>query len=135
MVEWSEAAEAKLLAECDVGLMPLPDNDFTGGKCGLKLIQSGSGLPVVGSAVGANCDIISEGYDGYLVNEPQGWSAALERLVVNEVLRRDLGRRGVEKVKQKYSLRSGFQSWMTVLGARPQGGVSSLRPNATAVGS
>ncbi|MFZ1133867.1 MAG: glycosyltransferase family 4 protein [Candidatus Korobacteraceae bacterium] len=136
VVEWSEAAEAKLLAECDVGLMPLPDNDFTRGKCGLKLIQyMAAGLPVVGSAVGANCDIISEGYDGYLVNEPQGWSAALERLVVNEVLRRDLGRRGVEKVKQKYSLRSGFQSWMTVLGARPQGGVSSLRPNATAVGS
>jgi glycosyltransferase involved in cell wall biosynthesis len=124
VVEWSEATEAKLLAECDVGLMPLPSNDFTRGKCGLKLIQyMAAGLPVVASAVGANCDIISEGRDGYLVSEPREWSAALERLIGGEELRRVLGRNGAEKVKQKYSLQSGFESWMTVLGTKSQGEV------------
>src|SRR5271165_4161793 len=118
VVEWSEAYESKLLAECDVGLMPLPDNDFTRGKCGLKLIQyMAAGLPVVGSPVGANRAIISEGEDGYLAEELKDWHAGLERLITSEDLRREFGRKGATKARQKYSLEHGFEAWMNLIKA------------------
>lgn len=116
VVEWSDTTEAQLLAECDVGLMPLPDNDFTRGKCGLKLIQyMAAGLPVVASPVGANCDVVSEGRDGYLASDLQQWFAALERLIEREDLRCDLGRSGLAKARQHYSLAAGFEKWISII--------------------
>jgi glycosyltransferase involved in cell wall biosynthesis len=116
VVPWSEAGEARLLAECDIGLMPIADNRFTRGKCGLKIIQyMASGLPVVASPVGANCDILSEGADGYFARPPQQWFGSLERLIVSPSLRRQLGRHGRAKALHQYSLQAGFQAWMQLL--------------------
>ena len=136
VVEWSEANEAKLLAECDVGLMPLPDNEFTRGKCGLKLIQyMAAGLPVVGSPVGANRDIISEGKDGLFAGEPHQWSTSLELLIGREDLRREFGCSGVEKVARLYSLQRGFDDWMSILEPLRRGHFGNDRTAVTAAGS
>ena len=116
VVPWSEETEAELLAACDIGVMPLHDDDFTRGKCGLKLIQyMAAGLPVVASPVGANCDIVSDGRDGFLADSPQQWVNALERLILSPDLRRDFARNGVAKVADRYSLQSGFEAWMRIL--------------------
>jgi glycosyltransferase involved in cell wall biosynthesis len=116
VVPWSEDGEARLLTECDIGLMPIADNRFTRGKCGLKIIQyMASGLPVVASPVGANCDIVSEGTDGYFARRPQQWFSSLERLIASPSLRRKLGRHGRAKVIHQYSLQAGFQAWMQLL--------------------
>jgi len=136
VVEWSEAKEANLLSECDIGLMPLSDNDFTRGKCGLKLIQyMAAGLPVVGSPVGANCEIISEGEDGYLAGQPQEWDAALERLITSENLRRDFGRNGAAKVRQRYSLAKGFDAWIELVEPTRPWDTKPLKNAGTEVGS
>jgi glycosyltransferase involved in cell wall biosynthesis len=116
VVEWSEADEARLLAECDIGIMPLPDTEFTRAKCGLKLIQCmAAGLPVVGSPVGANCDIVGHGEQGYLAAGPQEWFEALERLILSSELRRELGRNAAAKAARCYSLEQGFAAWMRIL--------------------
>jgi glycosyltransferase involved in cell wall biosynthesis len=116
VLPWTEASEARLLAECDIGIMPLPDTEFTRGKCGLKLIQCmAAGLPVVASPVGANRDIIGEGHDGFLADAPDEWFQALERLIVSETLRRELGRNGVVKARERYSLEQGFSAWMRII--------------------
>lgn len=116
VVAWSESSEARLLAECDIGLMPLPDNEFTRGKCGLKLIQAmAAGLPVVGSPVGANCEIVGEGREGYLAASPQRWFEALEQLIVSPWLRRELGRNAAAKVRQHYSLQQGAEAWLRII--------------------
>src|SRR5208283_4737563 len=72
--EWSEELETDLLSECDIGIMPLPDTEFTRGKCGLKLIQyMASGLPVVASPIGANREIVTHGHNGFLASSPTEW--------------------------------------------------------------
>jgi len=116
VVPWSEASEARLLAECDIGLMPLPDTEFTRGKCGLKLIQCmAAGLPVVGSPVGANCEIVHEGREGYLAASPRQWFEALEQLIVSPRLRREMGQNASRKVRQNYSLQQGAAAWLRII--------------------
>ena len=73
--DWSEENELKELAEFDVGIMPLPDDPWTRGKCGFKLIQyMASGLPTIASPVGVNTELVKHGETGYLASTwaPQG---------------------------------------------------------------
>ena len=136
VLPWSEATEAQSLAECDIGLMPLPEDDFTRGKCGLKLIQyMAAGLPVVASPVGANCDIVGEGQDGYFADGSEQWFTALERLIVSADLRRQFGGNGAAKVARQYSLEAGFEAWMRVIDPRDQGESTDPTKAVATVGS
>jgi glycosyltransferase involved in cell wall biosynthesis len=89
-----------------VGIMPLPDDPWSRGKCGYKLIQyMACGLPVVASPVGANLDIVEHGVNGFLASTPQEWLAALRELEANPALRKTMGEAGRRKVEAEYSLR------------------------------
>jgi glycosyltransferase involved in cell wall biosynthesis len=113
---WSQQTEAELLAESDIGIMPLPDTPFTRGKCGLKLIQyMAAHLPVVASPVGANCEIVADGENGFLANGNEDWFAKLSVLIENPELRRKFGATGRKRVAQDYSLESSFAKWTDIL--------------------
>jgi glycosyltransferase involved in cell wall biosynthesis len=114
---WCEETETELLADCDLGIMPLPDTEFARGKCGLKLIQyMACGLPVVASPVGVNRDIVRHGENGFLATSPAEWEKALESLVTNPELRRRMGRVAHERVEGEFTVEHGFAKWMEVLG-------------------
>lgn len=102
---WNEANESKLLRQFDVGVMPLSDRPWEHGKCGLKLVQyMASGLPVVASPVGANCEIVEHGINGFLAVTQQDWEKALRLLQEDPCLRQRMGQAGRKKVKERYSL-------------------------------
>ena len=102
---WSEADEVKLLSEIDIGIMPLPDEPYTQGKCGYKLIQyMACGLPVVASAVGVNKEIVREGENGFLATSDREWEDALVRLILDPDLRRRMGVAGRIRVEAEFSL-------------------------------
>ena len=104
-VEWSEDTEISALQSMDIGIMPLPDDPWARGKCGLKLIQyMACGLPVIASPVGVNCDLVEEGVNGLLASNERDWEAAIRRLVASSTLRANLGARGRKKVVDGYSL-------------------------------
>lgn len=104
---WSEAREIADVQEMDIGIMPLPDDAWARGKCGYKLIQyMACGLPVVASPVGVNCDIVSDGDNGFLVNSPEAWSEALVGLLRDPFLRAALGDAGRVRAVRDYSLAS-----------------------------
>lgn len=102
---WSEADEARLLHSLDIGIMPLPDEPWTRGKCGYKLIQyMASGLPIVASPVGVNRDIVRHGENGFLASSEPEWEEALARLIADPDLRRRMGLAGRRRVEAEFSL-------------------------------
>jgi len=119
--EWSAATEGQLLSECDIGIMPLCDTEFTRGKCGLKLIQyMACGLPVVASPVGVNRKIVEENRNGFLAANSGEWFKKLEALVENAELRRRLGESGRSKVAAEYTVEQGLAKWLKILEKRSQ---------------
>ena len=117
--EWSPATEGQLLSECDIGIMPLSDTEFTRGKCGLKLIQyMACGLPVVASPVGVNQKIVEENRNGFLAADAGEWFEKLEALIEDAGLRKRLGEAGRRKVAAEYTVEHGLAKWLEILEKR-----------------
>ena len=101
---WSEAGEAEAIGSAHVGIMPLPDDVFTRGKCGLKALQyMATGRPVVISPVGMNRELIDSGTNGFLAANDDELVAALEQLAASAELRARLGAAGRKTVEERYS--------------------------------
>jgi glycosyltransferase involved in cell wall biosynthesis len=100
---WSREREGALLADCDIGISPMPDTPYTRGKCGYKLVQYlAAGLPVVASPVGCHAEIIGDA--GVLARDDDEWVQALAPLIEDAALRAELGARGRARVAQLYDL-------------------------------
>ncbi|MDY7219411.1 glycosyltransferase family 4 protein [Denitrificimonas sp. JX-1] len=105
VLPWSEASESELIRKMDIGIMPLPDGPWEKGKCGYKLIQyMACAVPVIGSSVGVNVDIIEGSKCGLLADTSDEWIIALEVLLSSHKERKKLGNAGREAVETKYSL-------------------------------
>lgn len=104
LIQWSEEDEIKEMKKFDIGIMPLIDSPWERGKCGFKLIQyMGCSLPVIGSPVGVNSEIVEDSKNGFLATTIEEWKNSLELLIKDEQLRRKFGTEGRNKVDQKYS--------------------------------
>lgn len=102
---WSAEAELALLREMDIGLMPLPDDAWTRGKCGLKgLVSMSMGAATVMSPVGVNPEIVTHGENGLLARTDDEWFEQLSRLIEDAALRRRLGEAGRQTVVDRYSV-------------------------------
>jgi glycosyltransferase involved in cell wall biosynthesis len=101
---WSLEREVADLRGFDVGVMPLPDDPWTRGKCGLKILQyMAVAVPVVASPVGVNKEIIQDGENGFLAAETRDWVGKLSRLAGDPGLRARLGKAGRTAVEERYS--------------------------------
>lgn len=101
---WRSETEVADLDGIDVGLMPLPDDPWNRGKCGLKALQyMALGKPTVCSPVGVNVEIIEEGVNGFLAASATEWLDKLRSLLKSSDLRRRLGLAGRETVERRYS--------------------------------
>jgi glycosyltransferase involved in cell wall biosynthesis len=104
-ISWTENTEVQELNKFDVGIMPLPDEPWARGKCGLKLIQyMACSLPVIASPVGVNSKLVTEGLNGLLAESDAEWVNALNTLRLDPVLRRAMGAAGRKRVEEEYSL-------------------------------
>jgi glycosyltransferase involved in cell wall biosynthesis len=107
VVQWRSHTEAQDLAAVDIGIMPLPDNPWSRGKCGCKALQyMGLGIPAVCSPVGMNTDLIRDGENGFLADNSEEWIAKLTRLLRSTELRRKLGLAGRKTVEERFSAAS-----------------------------
>ena len=103
-MRWRAATELDDLSEIDIGVMPLPDDRWSKGKCGLKALQfMALGIPTVCSPVGVNTDIIQDDENGFIAGTEEEWVDKLGRLLRSHELRQRLGHAGRVTVEQKYS--------------------------------
>ena len=104
MIQWSKKNEVLDLQGIDIGLYPLPQNDWVLGKSGLKALQyMAFGLPTVATDVGTTPRIINNMENGILVKSEEDWINALEMLMNDNELRRKLGENARRTVLQNYS--------------------------------
>jgi glycosyltransferase involved in cell wall biosynthesis len=91
----------------DIGLMPLIDDPWSHGTCGLKILQClAAGVPVVCSPFGINQEIVEDGVHGLWADSHEEWVEKLEILINDKDLRERMGREGRKKVSKDYSLQT-----------------------------
>jgi len=113
---WREDYEVSTIKRFDIGLYPLPDEEWVYGKSGLKALQyMAAGVPVIATAIGANFRIIESGKNGYLVKENEEWLDTIRKLMNDESLRREIGKKGVETVEKDFSVKANIKKYLQVL--------------------
>jgi glycosyltransferase involved in cell wall biosynthesis len=113
---WSEATEEAELLAADLGISWIPDDLWSRGKCGLKVLQyMAAGLPVVANNVGVQPEMIQHGETGFLANTPAEWLTAIRTLVENPHLRMQMGRAGRQRLEALYGVSAGARAWLGLL--------------------
>jgi len=113
---WSESTESTALIRGDIGIAPTPEDRWTLGKCGFKIVQyMAAGLPVIASPVGANREIILPGETGYLPENPAEWSNAIAALAGDAGKRQSLGTAGRCRIEEHFSIDRAADVWAELL--------------------
>jgi glycosyltransferase involved in cell wall biosynthesis len=113
---WRPTTETIELADADVGISWVPDDIWSAGKCGLKVLQCmAAGLPVIANPVGVQCDLVRPGETGFLVRTPDEWQDAVRQLARDPDLRRRMGQAGRRVVEEEYPVSRGVGGWHQVL--------------------
>lgn len=113
---WAEATEAADIAGADVGVSWVPDDPWSRGKCGLKVLQyMAAGLPVVTNPVGVHPEMVRHGETGFLANTPDEWVEAVRTLAADPDLRRRMGAAGRQVIEERYSVEAGAALWLNLI--------------------
>lgn len=114
--DWTEQSEVDLIADFDIGIMPLDNSPWELGKCSYKLIQyMGCGVAVVASPIGMNNEVVIEGENGFLADTQQDWIDKLSLLIENENLRNTLGKNGRAMIEARYCVQNSCSTLISVL--------------------
>lgn len=112
-IPWTSATEIGIISSFDIGIMPLPDDQWVKGKCGLKgLSYMALEVPTIMSAVGVNTEIISDGDNGFLAATEEEWINKISLLIESFELRKKLGSNGRKTVIDRYSLESQKNNYL-----------------------
>mgnify|MGYP001289698758 CR=1 FL=1 len=113
-IGWSKDSEVEDLSTIDIGIMPLPKDEWAKGKCGLKGLQyMALGIPTIMSPVGVNSTIIEHGKNGFLASSEEDWVSLLCLLIENVSIRRKLGQSARKTVEVKYSIEANENLYLS----------------------
>ena len=117
-IAWNAESEARELASAHIGIAPIPDDPWTRGKCGLKLLQyMAAGLPVVASPYGVQSEMVLDGVNGFSARSHDEWRTAVLSLAADAALRKKMGDAGRERVLQCFSTDVTFKAMRSALDA------------------
>jgi len=102
---WSYEREGDLLHQFDIGLMPLPLEEWSLGKCGGKArTYMAAGVPAVCTGIGYNCDLIHHHQTGMLVESDEEWLDALTELASDSSLRQSIADAARSDVETRFNI-------------------------------
>lgn len=116
VIQWSAEKEVEDLQKIDIGVYPLPLDDWVMGKSGLKAIQYMSfALPCVATDISTVQQFIRDGENGFLVKTDKEWTDKLARLIDSPSLRKEIGENARETVLEKFSKHVIKKQYLSVL--------------------
>ncbi|QYH34846.1 hypothetical protein [Salinibacterium sp. M195] len=115
--DWSPHGFGDDIRQADFGVMPLVDNEWARGKCAYKLLQYGAaGLPMIGSPVGANAEVLTHAGAG-APSTTDEWIAEMERMIdASPDSRAAQGELALHTVAEKYSFSAWAPTWARTVG-------------------
>lgn len=112
-IPWNENTEVDELNTFDIGIMPLPEDEWSEGKCGLKgLSYMACGVSTILAQVGVNKKIIRHGSNGFLSENDYEWYNLICELLETKWLRQELGEAGRQTVVSKFSLEANKELYL-----------------------
>lgn len=112
-IEWNKDSEIEDLLTIDIGLMPLPDDRWTRGKCGFKALQYlALGIPALVSPLEVNRKIVDHGSNGYYCSETGDWINYILELAGDHLKRERFGAAGMHKISADYSTLSNRNNFL-----------------------
>lgn len=113
---WSMNEEPVLIRKMDIGIMPLPDDEWSRNKGGYKIfLYFASGIPAVVSPVGINSQVVTEGETGFWASTRDEWVKNLGILIENTAEREKMGRNALEKARKQYSVQACYNQLSTII--------------------
>ncbi len=114
-IPWKKDTEIADLLNFNVGIMPLPDNVWSKGKCGFKALQyMALGIPAVVSNVGVNAQIVDHELNGCICKSEKEWKYYLKRLLQEPEYLQGLSAHTREKIVQNYSVQSNRLNFLSL---------------------
>ena len=114
-IAWNLSTEVRDLSRIDIGVYPLPDEEWVYGKSGLKALQyMALGIPTVAAAIGANFRVIEDGVSGFLVKSEEEWFDRLSQLLSDAELRRRIGQNARQRVEASFSIKANRDTYLGI---------------------
>lgn len=114
--DWSLDTELQDIQEIDIGLYPLPKNEWIMGKGGLKALQyMGMGIPVVCTRIGEVLYFIQDDINGFLAGSEEEWVKKISRLINDLGLRKKIGLSGRKTVEEKFSVKANAPKYLNLI--------------------
>ena len=127
---WSASSEVADLQSLSVGLAPLPDDPWTRGKCGLRLLQYlASGVPAVAAPVGVQGEIVDRGA-ALPARSQHEWMKQVDRLLSDISLRQNLAREGRQLVEREFVPERWIKSILRLWTGQPVGTTQHIQSPA-----
>jgi len=103
--KWSAATEVEDLRKMQVGMVPLPINEWNKRKFYMKTAQyMALGIPPVAAPLGSNPEVIEHGVTGFIARSDEEWVKYLGLLIKDHELRVRMSHAAAAAAKEKYSL-------------------------------
>lgn len=132
--DYHDYVDWMLAQRLDIALIPLVDDAFNSSKSVIKWMEySAAGLVSVFSNVSTYRTVVDSGRNGLLVEDkPEAWLAAIESLLCNPSLRRQMARTAQAEVRKHFSLSENawryHQTYLRCIGAVAQ--ANAVQPPA-----
>jgi glycosyltransferase involved in cell wall biosynthesis len=112
-IYWKEESEVQDLHRMEIGLYPIPANDYSLGKSSLKALTYMSvALPVIATAYGTNFRVMENGVQGFLAKDEKEWIESIIRLIDDVELRRRMGAAGRKNVEENFSIKANLHKYL-----------------------